>query len=128
MERGGRWSGNTSRHLRVARGYELPSIGGSLSPEDLNITTLLSPSSMSHPEQYSDTDWVEPAEEPYGTAVFDATGDKTAMPSWDELVRPHADRVYRLAYRPSGRPPDAEGPTRATFIRVFRSVQNYQPG
>jgi len=34
-----------------------------------------------------------------GTAAFDATGDRTAMPSWDELVRQHADRVYRLAYR-----------------------------
>ena len=128
MERGGRWSGNTSRYLRVARGDELPSIDGSLNPEDLNITTLLSPSSMSHPEQYRDADWVEPAEEPYGTAVFDATGDKTAMPSWDELVRQHADRVYRLAYRLSGNQHDAEDLTQETFIRVFRSVQNYQPG
>jgi RNA polymerase sigma-70 factor (ECF subfamily) len=128
MERGGRWSGNTSRYLRVARGDALPSIGGSLSPEDFNITTLLSPSSMSHPEQYRDADWVEPAEEPYGTAVFDATGDKTAMPSWDELVRQHADRVYRLAYRLSGNQHDAEDLTQETFIRVFRSVQNYQPG
>src|ERR1700689_5201761 len=128
MERGGRWSGNTSRYLRVARGDALPSIGGSLSPEDFNITTLLSPSSMSHPEQYRDADWVEPAEEPYGTAVFDATGDKTAMPSWDELVRQHADRVYRLAYRLSGNQHDAEDLTQETFIWVFRSVQNYQPG
>ena len=128
MERGGRWSGNTSRILRVARGDELPSIDGSLNPEDLNITTLMSPSSMSHPEQYRDADWVEPADEPYGTAVFDATGDKTAMPSWDELVRQHADRVYRLAYRLSGNPQDAEDLTQETFIRVFRSVQNYQPG
>src|SRR6202000_2827650 len=99
MERGGRRSGNTSRHLRVARGDELPSIGGNLSPEDFTITTLLSPSSMSHPEQYRDAEWVEPAEEPYGTAVFDATGDKTAMPSWDELGRRHAEGVYRLAGR-----------------------------
>src|SRR3984957_10295165 len=99
MERGGRWSGNTSRYLRVARGDELPSIDGSLNPEDLNITTLLSPSSMSHPEQCRAADWVEPAEEPYGSAFSDATGDKTAMPSWDELVRHHAAREYRLAYR-----------------------------
>src|ERR1700754_2515240 len=128
MERGGRRSGNTSRLRRVASGDELPSIDGSLNPEDLNITTLMSPSSMSHPEQYRDADWVEPAEEPYGTAVFDATGDKTAMPSWDELVRQHADRVYRLAYRLSGNQHDAEDLTQETFIRVFRSVQNYQPG
>ena len=54
---------------------------------------------MSHPERYRDADWVEPDDEPHGTAVFDATGDKATMPSWDELVRQHADRVYRLAYR-----------------------------
>jgi RNA polymerase sigma-70 factor, ECF subfamily len=128
MERGGHWSGNTSRYLRVARGEELSTLDGSLNPEDLNITTLMSPASMSHLERYRDVDWVEPAEEPYGTAVFDATGDKTAMPSWDELVRQHADRVYRLAYRLSGNQHDAEDLTQETFIRVFRSVQNYQPG
>ena len=60
--------------------------------------------------------------------MFDATGDRAAMPSWDELVRQHADRVYRLAYRLSGNQHDAEDLTQETFIRVFRSVQNYQPG
>ena len=128
MERGGRWTGNRSPRLRVARGEELPSLDDSLSPEELNITTLMSPASMSHPERYRDADWVEPDDEPYGTAVFDATGDKATMPSWDELVRQHADRVYRLAYRLSGNQHDAEDLTQETFIRVFRSVKNYQPG
>lgn len=63
-----------------------------------------------------------------GTAVFDATGDRAAMPSWDELVREHGDRVYRLAYRLSGNAQDAEDLTQDTFIRVFRSLQDYQPG
>ncbi|RDI53027.1 RNA polymerase sigma-29 (SigE) subunit [Nocardia mexicana] len=63
-----------------------------------------------------------------GTAAFDATGDRTMMPSWDELVREHADRVYRLAYRLTGDPQDAEDLTQETFIRVFRSLSNYQPG
>lgn len=63
-----------------------------------------------------------------GTAVFDATGEQSAMPSWDELVREHGDRVYRLAYRLSGNAQDAEDLTQDTFIRVFRSLQNYQPG
>ncbi len=89
---------------------------------------VASPVSMPHLEQYTDGDWVEPSDELTGTAVFDATGDKAAMPSWDELVRQHADRVYRLAYRLSGNPQDAEDLTQETFIRVFRSVQNYQPG
>lgn len=63
-----------------------------------------------------------------GTAAFDATGDRTVMPTWDELVREHADRVYRLAYRLSGDAQDAEDLTQETFIRVFRSLSSYQPG
>lgn len=63
-----------------------------------------------------------------GTAVFDATGEENTMPSWDELVREHGDRVYRLAYRLSGNAQDAEDLTQDTFIRVFRSLSNYQPG
>ena len=90
--------------------------------------SVAAPVSMAHLEQFTDAEWVEPADELTGTAVFDATGDKAAMPSWDELVRQHADRVYRLAYRLSGSQHDAEDLTQETFIRVFRSVQNYQPG
>ena len=63
-----------------------------------------------------------------GTAAFDASGDRSVMPSWEELVREHGDRVYRLAYRLSGNAQDAEDLTQDTFIRVFRSLQNYQPG
>lgn len=70
----------------------------------------------------------ESAVEESGTAVFDATGDPTAMPSWDELVREHADRVYRLAYRLSGSKHDAEDLTQETFIRVFRSLASYRAG
>jgi len=98
------------------------------SQEDLTSTTLMAPSTMSHPERYGDGQWVETSDELQGTAVFDATGNRAAMPSWDELVRQHADRVYRLAYRLSGNQQDAEDLTQDTFIRVFRSVQNYQPG
>lgn len=63
-----------------------------------------------------------------GTAGFDATGDKNLMPSWDELVTEHADRVYRLAYRLSGNQHDAEDLTQETFIRVFRSLTSYKAG
>lgn len=49
-------------------------------------------------------------------------------PSWDEVVRLHADRVYRLAYRLSGNRADAEDLTQETFVRVFRSLANYTPG
>ncbi len=102
---------------------------GTQAPSPLGpVAAPVSPVSMAHLEQYTDAEWVEPADEMTGTAVFDATGDKAAMPSWDELVRQHADRVYRLAYRLSGSQHDAEDLTQETFIRVFRSVQNYQPG
>ncbi|MDG3012510.1 RNA polymerase sigma factor SigE [Rhodococcus sp. D2-41] len=63
-----------------------------------------------------------------GTAAFDASGDRSVMPSWEELVREHGDRVYRLAYRLAGNAHDAEDLTQETFIRVFRSLSSYQAG
>ena len=58
------------------------------------------------------------------------SGPRTAWvpPTWDEVVREHADRVYRLAYRLSGNRADAEDLTQETFVRVFRSLADYQPG
>lgn len=50
------------------------------------------------------------------------------MPEWSELVAEHADSVYRLAYRLSGNVQDAEDLTQDTFMRVFRSLKDYQPG
>ncbi|MFB9305182.1 RNA polymerase sigma factor SigE [Kibdelosporangium philippinense] len=49
-------------------------------------------------------------------------------PTWDQIVREHADRVYRLAYRLTGNSHDAEDLTQETFIRVFRSLASYKPG
>jgi RNA polymerase sigma-70 factor (ECF subfamily) len=49
-------------------------------------------------------------------------------PTWDEVVREHADRVYRLAYRLAGNRADAEDLTQETFVRVFKSLAEYQPG
>ncbi len=127
MERGRSWSGNTDRSGRVFSDDLLPA-SGNHDLEDVNITASMSPVSMSLPEQQQFAGWVEPTDEPQGTAVFDVTGDKACLPSWDDLVRQHADRVYRLAYRLSGNQHDAEDLTQETFIRVFRSVHNYQPG
>jgi len=61
---------------------------------------------------------------------IDAAVDESAWmpPSWDQIVRDHADRVYRLAYRLSGNPHDADDLTQETFIRVFRSLASYKPG
>ena len=69
----------------------------------------------------------EPAE-PAPVALFDADGAQWVLPTWDEVVRQHADRVYRLAYRLSGNAQDAEDLTQETFIRVFRSLSSYRPG
>src|SRR5512142_1108951 len=51
-----------------------------------------------------------------------------AAPSWDEVVRTHSARVYRLAYRLTGNPHDAEDLTQEVFVRVFRSLSKYTPG
>jgi RNA polymerase sigma factor (sigma-70 family) len=49
-------------------------------------------------------------------------------PSWDDLVRQHSARVYRLAYRLTGNQHDAEDLTQEVFVRVFRSLASYTPG
>jgi RNA polymerase sigma factor (sigma-70 family) len=49
-------------------------------------------------------------------------------PSWDDIVREHSARVYRLAYRLTGNQHDAEDLTQEVFVRVFRSLSSYTPG
>jgi RNA polymerase sigma-70 factor (ECF subfamily) len=65
---------------------------------------------------------------PQPTTVHDGVGDAWTAPSWDEVVRTHSARVYRLAYRLTGNPHDAEDLTQEVFVRVFRSLANYTPG
>jgi len=58
-------------------------------------------------------------------------GDAAAAwvpPSWDEIVREHSARVYRLAFRLTGNRHDAEDLTQEVFVRVFRSLSSYTPG
>jgi RNA polymerase sigma-70 factor (ECF subfamily) len=66
---------------------------------------------------------------------FAASGAVTApahqgwvAPSWDQVVREHSARVYRLAYRLTGNAADAEDLTQDTFVRVFRSLADFTPG
>ena len=65
---------------------------------------------------------------PAPVAHTSAAEGEWVAPSWDQIVREHSARVYRLAYRLSGNQQDAEDLTQETFIRVFRSLANYQPG
>jgi RNA polymerase sigma-70 factor (ECF subfamily) len=66
-------------------------------------------------------------------AMTSATPDLPAPaqwtpPSWDDIVRTHSARVYRLAYRLTGNSHDAEDLTQDVFVRVFRSLSTYTPG
>ncbi len=51
-----------------------------------------------------------------------------APTSWEDIVAEHSARVYRLAYRLTGNRQDAEDLTQDVFIRVFRSLDTYEPG
>jgi RNA polymerase sigma factor (sigma-70 family) len=72
-----------------------------------------------------------PAETAAETAAAQAAPGVAAAwtpPSWDEIVREHSARVYRLAYRLTGNQHDAEDLTQEVFVRVFRSLSSYTPG
>ena len=64
----------------------------------------------------------QPAAEPAAAATA------WTPPSWDEVVRTHSARVYRLAYRLTGNAHEAEDLTQDVFVRVFRSLSSYTPG
>jgi RNA polymerase sigma-70 factor (ECF subfamily) len=76
---------------------------------------------------------IEATNEARGNAVeeagpLDAPASGWTAPSWDDVVRTHSVRVYRLAYRLTGNPHDAEDLTQEVFVRVFRSLATYTPG
>lgn len=47
--------------------------------------------------------------------------------AWEEIVRTFSRRVYNLAYRFSGRHEQAEDLTQEVFVRVYRSLDQYDP-
>lgn len=47
---------------------------------------------------------------------------------WAAIVAEHSARVYRLAYRLTGNRQDAEDLTQDVFVRVFRSLDKFEPG
>jgi len=63
-----------------------------------------------------------------GAPAVDGVAPEWTPPSWDDLVRQHSSRVYRLAYRLTGNQHDAEDLTQEVFVRVFRSLPSYTPG
>jgi RNA polymerase sigma factor (sigma-70 family) len=56
------------------------------------------------------------------------TEEPWAAPSWEQIVREHSARVYRLSYRLTGNQHDAEDLTQEVFVRVFRSLSTFTPG
>ena len=54
--------------------------------------------------------------------------DVWTPPTWEEVVRDHSARVFRLSYRLTGNAHDAEDLTQDVFVRVFRSLHRFQPG
>jgi RNA polymerase sigma factor (sigma-70 family) len=63
-----------------------------------------------------------------GVSAVNGAAPEWTPPSWDDLVRQHSSRVYRLAYRLTGNQHDAEDLTQEVFVRVFRSLPSYTPG
>jgi RNA polymerase sigma factor (sigma-70 family) len=70
----------------------------------------------------------EPVEEAVGAEPVQPQVSQWELPSWEEIVRAHSARVYRLAYRLTGNQHDAEDLTQEVFVRVFRSLSSYTPG
>jgi RNA polymerase sigma-70 factor, ECF subfamily len=70
----------------------------------------------------------EPVEEAVGPEPARPQLTQWELPSWEEIVRTHSARVYRLAYRLTGNQHDAEDLTQEVFVRVFRSLSSYTPG
>jgi RNA polymerase sigma factor (sigma-70 family) len=71
-----------------------------------------------------------PGADELDTAVLDGSepGADWTPPTWEDVVRDHSARVYRLAYRLTGNTHDAEDLTQEVFVRVFRSLSSYSPG
>jgi RNA polymerase sigma-70 factor (ECF subfamily) len=94
----------------------------------MNVTTI-----SRRPAEQQTPVPMDPAS-PASPAAFDAPvgdfseGQPWVAPTWEEIVSEHSAKVYRLAYRLTGNPHDAEDLTHDVFIRVFRSLDSYRPG
>ena len=61
-------------------------------------------------------------------SATDATQDPDAKPGFEEEALPHLDAVYRFALRLAGSPDQAEDLVQETFLRAFRSWDQYTRG
>lgn len=56
-----------------------------------------------------------------------AVSASASLITWDQVVAEHFTRVYRLALRLTGNPPDAEDLAQDTFVRVFGRLHDFRP-
>ncbi len=47
--------------------------------------------------------------------------------AWEELVRQYNRRIYNICYRFTGSPDQAEDLTQEVFVRMFRTLDSYDP-
>jgi RNA polymerase sigma-70 factor (ECF subfamily) len=47
-------------------------------------------------------------------------------PSWEELVRRHARRVFNLCYRFTGNATDADDLSQEVFLRIYKTLPSYK--
>jgi RNA polymerase sigma factor (sigma-70 family) len=98
----------------------------------LTAAPVCDPEGVSEPTAALPADAVPGGAGPGGAVLSEApVGDGVeawVAPTWEQVVREHSARVYRLAYRLSGNPQDAEDLTQETFVRVFRSLATFAPG
>ena len=113
-----RLSRATSPRATPTRGGEV-TVGAVCDPGDMS-----SPSAASGQQSPAVP---APAAEPVALPSAGAAENWVA-PTWEQVVRDHSARVYRLAYRLSGNQQDAEDLTQDTFVRVFRSLADFSPG
>ncbi len=65
---------------------------------------------------------------PSGRSPAQPAAQDWVPPTWEDVVRQHSGRVFRLSYRLTGNKHDAEDLTHDVFIRVFRSLDSFRPG
>ena len=58
--------------------------------------------------------------------VLPGEGADWTPPSWDDVVREHADRVYRLAYRLTENEGDAEDVLQEAFLAAYRGLSAFR--
>jgi RNA polymerase sigma-70 factor, ECF subfamily len=47
--------------------------------------------------------------------------------AWEKLVRLHTRQIYNICYRFTGRRHEAEDLTQEVFLRVYRTLRNFEP-